>query len=705
MTFPSSNPTLMKTLFLWAILLLLVFLSLPTFSKHVEYTLVVDREPRNITGKTVQAITINGQLPGPTLEFVEGDYAIMHVENRMEKPITIHWHGLLVPNNMDGVPYVTNAPIMPGDSFTYEFPIKQSGTYWYHSHFGLQEQYGLTGPIIIHPKERPDNAPADQIIMLADWNDERPEETLRKLKRDNEGFAIRTGNAQTLIGAIKAGTIGNVTKRNLYSLVNAEVSDIAYDRVITNGLTDFSVPQPAGRHVRLRVINGSTSTYFYLSYAGGPMTVIAADGQDVEPVQLDRMLIAVAETYDILVTVPEDKSLEFRATNYDGSNYTSSWIGDGEKIYAPTIEKPNIYTYAANVGSEIIKRIKNRRNNHNYKNQLNTENITNIEGPILTGGNEQNRPPAPYQKLRSVISSALPKHAPTRVVKLKLTGDMKRYVWSMNGNTLSEDAYIRIKKGENVRFLLTNNTMMRHPMHLHGHFFRVVNGQGDYSPLKHTVDVAPMSTTMIEFKANKEKDWFFHCHILYHLESGMARIVHYEGTAVSPEIQAIRYKALVDPWYTWADISLQSNMNTGFAIARNNLNDVLLTWESNWEKEYQATLGYYRYVNRFFSGFIGVNTDTDLSPHRTRAVAGFYYLLPFKVNSLIWIDNRGNGRVTLSREIAIIDKFGIGFEYEYDSFAKSEYMVELTYWHSDFLSFSASYHNEYHGGVGILLRF
>ncbi|WKD48811.1 multicopper oxidase domain-containing protein [Microbulbifer spongiae] len=695
----------MKILFLWISCILLVLISLPVLSKRVEYTLVVDREPRSITGKTVQAITINSQLPGPTLEFVEGDYAVMHVENRMEKPITIHWHGLLVPNNMDGVPYVTNAPIMPGSAFTYEFPIKQSGTYWYHSHFGLQEQYGLTGSILIHPKERPPNAPADEIIMLADWNDERPEETLRKLKRDNEGFAIRTGNSQTLFGAIQAGTIGNVTKRNLYSLVNAEVSDIAYDRVITNGRKDWDVDQPAGRQVRLRVINGSTSTYFYLNYAGGPMTVIAADGQDIEPVELPRMLIAVAETYDILVTVPEGKSLEFRATNYDGSNHTSSWIGRGEKVYAPVIEKPNIYTYAANVGAELIQRIQKRHKSPGGMPKPDVRHITNIEGPILTGGDVQQRPPAPYQQLRSVTSTALPKHAPTRIVELMLTGDMKRYVWSMNGKTLSEDAYIRIRKGENVRFVLVNNTMMRHPMHLHGHFFRVVNGQGDYSPLKHTVDVAPMSTTMIEFRANEEKDWFFHCHILYHLESGMARIVHYEGTEVSPEIQAIRYKALEDPWYAWADIGLQTNMNTGFMITRNNHNDVFLTWESNWSNEYQATLGYYRFVNRFFSGFVGVNTDTDLAPHRTRAVAGFYCLLPFKINALLWADDRGNGRITISRELAIIDRFGLGFEYEYDSFSKSEYLVALTYWHSDFLSFAATYDNDYQGGVGVLLRF
>ncbi|MEW5251121.1 multicopper oxidase domain-containing protein [Microbulbifer sp. 2201CG32-9] len=671
----------------------------------MEYTLVVDRQLRNITGNPVQAITINGQLPGPTLEFVEGDYAVMHVVNRMPKPITIHWHGLLVPNNMDGVPYVNNAPIMPGHSFTYEFPIRQAGTYWYHSHFGLQEQYGLSGPIIIHPRQPSPDAPADQIIMLSDWNDERPEETMRKLKRGNEGFAIRTGNAQTLTGAIEAGTMGSVFRRNLYSLINAEVSDIAYDAVITNGATEWYLDQPAGRKVRLRVINGSASSYFYLNYAGGPMEVIAADGQDLEPVKLDRLLIAVAETYDILVTVPHGRSLEFRATNFDGSNHTSSWIGHGTKVPAPDIERPNIYRYAARMSDQMIKGIKMRRRHPQGMHMPDADTITTIEGPVFTGGNVEQRPPAPYQQLRSPVSTALPAHAPTRVVKLTLTGDMKRYVWSMNGKTLNQDAYIRIRKGENVRFVMINKTMMRHPMHLHGHFFRVVNGQGDYSPLKHTVDVAPMSTTMIEFAANEEKDWFFHCHILYHLESGMARIVHYEGTQVSPEIQAIRYKALQDLWYAWADISLQTNMNTGTVLTRNNRNDLALTWESDWNDDYQATLGYYRYHNRFFSGFVGVNTDSGLAPDRTRAVAGFYYLLPFKINSLLWADDRGNGRITLDREVMITDRFFAGFEYEYDSFSKSEYVIEFNYWYSDFLSFTASYHNEYKGGVGVSLRF
>ena len=693
---------------LGCVLLCLVFIA-PVYAKRVEYTLVVDKQPRSLTGKTVDAITINGQLPGPTLEFVEGDDAVMHVHNKMPQPITIHWHGLLVPDNMDGVPYVTNAPIMPGQTFTYRFPIKQAGTYWYHSHFGLQEQYGLTGSIIIYPKQPAPGAPVDEIIQLGDWNDEAPKETMRKLKRQNEGFAIRTGNAQSIAGAIEAGTFGNVTERSFHSLVDADISDVAYDLVMTNGQKDWNVDVPAGKKVRLRVINGSTSTYFYLNYAGGPMQVIAADGKDIQPVQLDRLLIAIAETYDILVTVPEGKSLEFRATNFDGSNHTSSWIGRGEKVYATPIESPDIYRYAAEMGDLMIQHMTHKRgvdaHNNTHKVMQPSDKVTRIEGPVLTGGDPSLRPPAPYAQLKSPAPTSLPKHAPTRTVKLALTGDMERYVWSMNGKTLSEDSYIKIKKGENVRFVLHNKTMMRHPMHLHGHFFRVINGQGEYSPLKHTVDVAPMTTTVIEFEANEEKDWFFHCHVLYHLDAGMARIVHYEGTSVSPEIQAIRHKAFNDPWYTWADVGLQSNMTSGVFIARNTKNDVMLTWEGNWNKEYDINVGYSRYFNRFFSLYAGVGSDNDLAPHRNRAMVGFNYLLPFNIDSLFWIDSRGNGRVTISRDLMITDRFGMGFEYQYDSYSKSEYVIELNYWYTDLVSFTASYHSEYWGGAGVLFRF
>jgi CopA family copper-resistance protein len=478
--------------------LFLLFVSSLSYADVREYNLVINYQKVNFTGRDVEAMTINGSIPGPTLRFKVGDIARIHVRNEMDVETSIHWHGILLPNLQDGVPYLTTPPILPGTTYTYEFPVKHSGTYWYHSHTGLQEQRGVFGSIVFEPHSTNIKTDLDHVVVISDWTDENPDEVLRTLKSGNDYYSLKKGSMQSLLGAAKADAIGDVLKRSWMRMPPMDISDVAYDRFIINGKPSSVIEADPGQSVRLRVINAAASSYFYLQYAGGNMKVISADGVDVQPVEMNRFLIAVAETYDVIITVPEKGAYEFRATAQDGSGHTSLFIGRGEKVTASHVPKPDLYKMHG--GDHKMEGDAMQGMDHSKM---------GMEMPM----NE--RPMPPYDNLRSLHSTALSKEYPVREIRLELTGDMERYVWSMNGKTLNEADMIKINKGENVRFIMVNKTMMHHPMHLHGHFFRVVNKHGDYSPLKHTFDVPPLGKTVIEFYADEEKDWFFHCHVLY----------------------------------------------------------------------------------------------------------------------------------------------------------------------------------------------
>ncbi len=515
----------------------LLFLSGTSSAAVREYNLVIAYKNVDFTGREVKAMTINGSIPGPTLRFKEGDFARIHVRNEMDVETSIHWHGILLPNLQDGVPYLTTPPILPSTTYTYEFPIKHSGTYWYHSHTGLQEQRGVFGSIVIEPEVSDIKTDIDHVVVLSDWTDENPDDVLRVLKSGSDYYSLKKGSMQSLLGSIKADAVRDVLKRSWMRMPPMDISDVAYDLFLVNGQSLKTLDAHPSKTVRLRIINAAASTYFYLQYAGGEMKVISADGVNVKPVHMKRFLIAVAETYDVIITIPDKGAYEFRATAQDGSGFTSLFIGRGKRIAAPDVPKPNLY--------------KMHGMGHGSAHKAgDMENIIPHAGKMKMPMNE--RPLPPYENLRATVSTALSKEHPVREIRLELTGDMERYVWSMNGKTLNEADVIRIRRGENVRFIMVNKTMMHHPMHLHGHFFRVVNKHGDYSPLKHTVDVPPLGSRVIEFYANEENDWFFHCHILYHLKAGMARIVRYEGSAINPEIAKIRPKLFKEHWYFWA---------------------------------------------------------------------------------------------------------------------------------------------------------
>ena len=653
------------------------------FAGIVEYDLDINFKTINISGKSSKAMAINNSIPGPTLRFREGDTARIRIKNSMNVETSIHWHGLLLPYRQDGVPYLTNPPIEPGKTNVFEFPIKQSGTYWFHSHTGLQEQRGVYGSIVITPKEGERvTSDQDKVIVLSDWTNENPDEVLRTLKSGNDFYSIKKGTMQNLFGAAKRNALSDMAKRSSMRMPPMDISDVAYDAFLVNGKKEMEIPAKSGEKVRLRFINSATASYFYLQFAGGPVEIVSADGKDVQPVKVDRLLMAIAETYDLIVTVPKNGSYEFRATAQDGSGHSSIFIGNGKRIFAPNVPKPNLYKMKMSMKKSMDKKM-----------------------GMGTMPPMNQRPLSPYKKLRSIGKSILPKQNPKREIVLTLTGDMERYIWSMDGETLSADNMIRIRHGENVRIVLINKTMMHHPMHLHGHFFRVINGQGDYSPLKHTVDVPPLATQIIEFEASEYNDWFFHCHILYHAKSGMARVVSYEDTELDLDLKKIRHNLYKDTWYGNTIGTAQSHMTDGLAVLSNSKNILSTTWQVGWQRvdktDFDVELAYDRYFNRFLNLYAGINLVNEYE----RGIFGIRYLLPFNIESTFRIDSAGELRIELGQSLQLTDRIMVFGNAEYDTESREEWLLGGKYILSKNVSMIGQYHSDFGAGAGVEFRY
>jgi hypothetical protein len=330
--------------------------------------------------------------------------------------------------------------------------------------------------------------------------------------------------------------------------------------------------------------------------------------------------------------------------------------------------------------------------------------------PNLASEGGPERPTTPYALLKSVKSTRPPKNAPLREIRLTLDGDMKRYTWFLNNKPLSESDNILVKKGEVVRFIMINRTMMHHPMHLHGHFFRVINGQGDNAPLKNVVDVPPMSTTVIEFYSDEVGDWLFHCHLLYHMKSGMTRMIHYEDFVPSPDVAAIRHKFYKDPFYFYGRADVLSTMTEGTITLTNSRWEFKSGWEVGWESvdktdwEGLVTVDYH--VNRFTSFFTGVDFFGEgSSGEETRGILGLHYLMPLNFESSIWQDNDGGQRFMLEKEFELTPRIGLHGEVEYDTHEQWEGKVGLSYLINKEFSILANWHSEYGIGFGLQLRF
>lgn len=728
--------------------------------KHVVYYLdVTDTLVTFAKGKLKPAIAINGTIPAPTLYFTEGDTATIYVHNRMKVATSIHWHGVLVPNIEDGVPYLTTAAIMPDSTYKFTFPIIQNGTYWYHSHSGLQEQVGLYGAIVIYPKNK--IVQKEKVILFSDWTNEKMATVVRSLKANYEWYGIKRKSVQSWGEALEKGYLSDKVKQEWSRMPPMDVSDVYYNAFLANGKQTSAYPEfKPGESVRLRLINGGAGSYFWVQFAGGPMTVVAADGKDVQPVKVDKIDFTIAETYDVLITIPAEGAYELRATAADISGYSSVYFGSGKKVNAPDIPKLNYFAMlrernkmgmggagtkgtmpgmVMQGGKESPKKTQGMVMDAAYKESTSMAGMNmqkkaapaqKMEGmdmgakkksmdttlkADMAGRNAGNGTSAgilTYDMLRSVKPTAFDKNLPVRTVPLTLTGNMIRYIWSFDDKPLSRADKIMIKKGEVVRFKMFNNTMMRHPMHLHGHFFRLVNAQGDYSPLKHTFDIQPMETVTIEFLADEEKDWFFHCHILYHMATGMARVVSYEGSEQN-EFAKTGYKELKkedNAVYYWADLNVASNVAWLEGIVSNNKNQVRFDGKVTYKGNYETETHLVRFLDKrdYLAGFIGYDNRLNkggienTKDNRQVVEAGFLYLLPFFVEAELRIDQTGRVRAKLQRrDMPITTRMFFDGSINTDK----EYTLGLRYFVTRSFAISTLYDSDYGAGAGISLRY
>ena len=656
-----------------------------TTAALVEYDLTIAEQTLSPAGRPVRVLTINGSLPGPTLRFREGDTARIRVHNHLKHEDTsTHWHGLLLPNAQDGVPHITTPPILPGQTHTFEFKLRHPGTYWYHSHTHLQEQLGVYGSIVVEPRGgEPVKADRDEVVVLSDWTNENPDEVQRTLARGSDYYSLRKGSAQSILGAIRHDALRDYFDREWTKMPPMDVSDVAYDAFLINGRPVSRMSARPGERIRLRVINAGASTYFYLRWAAGPVTIVAADGPPVEPVKVQRLFIAIAETYDLIVTVPPSGAWEFRATSQDGTGHASLFIGQGDERVADDPPKPDVYTMDEMLDAALADQEDDPRAAVNLP-----------------------RAGTPYRLLRATKNTAPPSNLPVREVTMRLTGDMSRYVWSFDGKTVAEDAIVPLKQGELFRLELVNDTMMHHPIHLHGHFFRVLNGQGERSPLKHTVDIPPMGRRTIEFETNEPGDWMFHCHILYHMMSGMARIFSYQeaGAEHMPHLGEHSH----DMWHFWGVASLQSHMSDGMLTLMNSRNDLLLNWEIGWENvedtQHEVDAVYQRYFNADFQAFLGARLTND-EDAENRAIIGFNYRLPLIVWANVSLDSEGDARITLAKRFQLTSRLNAFGRVEYDTNTKWEWSAGAEFTLNKPFSLIAQYHSDYGIGAGLSIRF
>ncbi|PKB19043.1 L-ascorbate oxidase [Novosphingobium kunmingense] len=505
------------------------------------------------------AVAVNGTVPAPLIRLKEGEVARIAVSNALKEQTSIHWHGVLLPFQMDGVPGVSFPGIDPGQTFNYEFPVVHPGTYWYHSHSGMQEAVGLYGPLIIDPAG-PDPIQSDRehVLILADWSPMHPHEQVRRLKIAAGYFNRRK---QDLAGLL-AGRDQSQKERLEWAAMRMDPTDISdvtgftYSYLINGQDTaaNWTGLFAPGERVRLRVINASSMTNFNLRIPGLPITVVAADANRVLPVEVDELQIAIAETYDLIVTPSEDRAYGVIAEAIDRSGLVRATLAPRLGMAAevpPLRQRPLLKMRDMGMdmdgmdmghGGEIdlSKPVNSDMGSHSMDMRdpkaapevplspavatLSPQRINRL-ADVPTGLEDAGHRVLTYAQLRSAVPNP-DARTPSRRIDLHLTANMERYMWSIDGKTISEGAErIPFRLGERVRLNLINDTMMPHPIHLHGHFFELVTGAKGSRPVKHTVNVLPGGTVPIDLTADAEGDWAFHCHMLLHMHEGMMRVV------------------------------------------------------------------------------------------------------------------------------------------------------------------------------------
>ncbi len=732
------------------IFLFLVFSFNESIAQNVvKYDLTVTDTIVNFSGKEKRGIAVNGQIPMPTLTFTEGDIAEIVVHNKSKESTSLHWHGIYLPNKEDGVPHLTQMPIMPGETFTYRFPVIQNGTHWYHSHSGFQEQIGMYGSLIMLKKKDDstfrkgiDDLPTVPVI-LSEWTDIKPENIQRMLRNANDWSAIKKGTVQSYSEAIAEGhfktKVGNEWKR----MLAMDVSDVYYDKFLINGKNEIQFSEfSSGDKVRLRIANGGASSYFWLTYAGGKITVVANDGNDVEPVEVDRLIIGVSETYDVVITIPQSNTAyEFLVTPEDRTKSASAYFGNG--IIQLKSRLPKLKYFEGMKMMNDMMKMDGSMDDMGMEMSYQKMDMNSVMYPEVSGEPKMEMDSKMdhsehqmdmnldlitlnYGMLKSPTATSLPNDASIRELKFELTGNMNRYVWSMDNKVLSEVDKILIKKGEIVRITLYNNSMMRHPMHLHGHDFRVLNGQGEYSPLKNVLDIMPMETNTIEFLANNEGDWFFHCHILYHMMAGMNRVFAYDEQEPNPYLpdKIESYKILQSEsnmMNFMAENDFATNGNDGKIVFQNTRWSIGTEWRLGYNNEngYETETHIGRYIgkNQWLMPFIGFdwrhrkigdhlekNIFGQSSTKDRRAVLsiGAEYTLPMLLVLQTEIFSDGKVRFQLKREdIPITPRLRWAFMVNTDK----EYMTGLKYIITRNLGLSTHYDSDMGLGFGATINY
>ncbi len=694
--------------------------------KTTRYDLYVTDTIVNFTGKRKHAYAINGTIPAPVLTFTEGDTAEIYLHNRLRSEETsLHWHGIILPNQADGVPYLTTARVGPGETHLYKFAIVQNGTYWYHSHSKLQEQAGMYGALILLKRESMMEKKMESVseypLVLSEWTDENPHEVQRSLRSANDWYAIKKGSVQSYGEAIKAGHFKTKFVNEWKRMKAMDVSDVYYDRFLINGKPDNAAPQfKAGDRVKLRVVNGGASSYFWLQYAGGKITVVGNDGNDVEPVEVDRLIIGVAETYDLLVTIPENMSYEFRATPEDRTKSASLCLGQGMKMPAPVL--PTLKYFEGMKMMNGMMKMNGDMDDMGMQMSNQTMDMNNVMYPEVTGEDSKEISTLNYAMLRSPVKTELP-GVRVKELHFTLTGNMNRYVWLINNKTVNESDKILIENGQDVRIILFNNSMMRHPMHLHGHDFRVLNGQGEYAPLKNVIDIMPMETDTLEFAATQSGNWFFHCHILYHMMAGMGNVFRYANSPVNPELPDFgkAYKAFKKDnhmVHLMAKIGLETNGTEGEVMLNSNRYALQGMWHMGYSAHhgYEAELNFGRYFGTMQWWFPYVGFDYHFREthemektlfgqvsnknDRKTFVAGVQYTLPWMVIADMRLDGNGKFRFQLSREdVPLTSRLRFNFMMNTDK----EYMAGFRYIIAKWFSLSTHYDSDMGIGGGITI--
>ncbi|MBL1410122.1 multicopper oxidase domain-containing protein [Sphingobacterium faecale] len=735
------------------LLLLLCLLGTVQAQRTVTYHLYLQDTVVTYGGIQKRAIAANGQIPLPTLTFTEGDTAEIIVHNQLKESSSLHWHGVWLPNKEDGVPFLTQMPIPPGSTYTYRFPVIQNGTYWYHSHSGLQEQVGMYGSMVFNKRKDDstfrkgiDDIPTVS-VMLSEWTNTKPEVVQRMLHTGNDWPGIKKNTVQSYVEAIKEGHFKTKVTNEWKRMEAMDVSDVYYESFLINGQQSSQLAQfKAGDRVRLRIANGGASSYFWLTYAGGKITVVANDGNDVQPVEVDRLIIGVSETYDIIVTIPaENTSYELSATAEDRSGAASLFIGEGiRQLNTPL---PRLRYFEGMKMMNDMMKMNGDMHDMGMQMSLQKMDMNAVMYPEVTGeqhnmkssfeqnghqehdnhGNSTDRVTLNYAMLKATEKTTLDTtNAPMRELRFELTGNMNRYVWSMDNRVMSETDKIPVKKGEILRITLYNNSMMRHPMHLHGFDFRLINGQGDYAPMKNVMDIMPMETNIIEFEANREGDWFFHCHILYHMMAGMNRVFevgNYKNPLLPDKEKA--YKVLQkesNMTHFMIQNDFATNGNDGEAMLQNARWSLGTEWRLGYNDmhgyEVETHLGRYIGKMQWFIPFIGFDWryrkmgkdnheknmfgQVNKKDNRTAVSLGFMYTLPLLINFQAEVYHDGITRLSLMRDdIPISRRLRGGFMVNTDQ----EYMVDLRYILHKNLGIRTHYDSDMGFGVGLAINY